>query len=119
QGRFCGLVGREEESHETVTPADSGAGGVDAVLPVIVNVTVELTASSGSRVAKKVPEVRQKLSASASKTFAPTAFGPPVANGWPQAWVHSEILTGSAGIMPTTAALQANLTAGTSALSAE
>ena len=47
QSRFGRLIGRVKNSEETVAPADGGAGGVDAEIPVVVDIAITLAAAWG------------------------------------------------------------------------
>src|SRR5882757_2740579 len=43
QASFCRLIRRVEDSEKAIAPTYSGAGGVDAVIPIVVSIAVALT----------------------------------------------------------------------------
>src|SRR4051794_39615540 len=50
-----------QRAEQTFAPADSGACGVYAVVPVIIDISVALALARGSGVAKEVPQGCKKI----------------------------------------------------------
>src|ERR1051326_1271922 len=54
--RFGWLIGRVEHAQQAIAPANGGAGGVDAIVPIVIDIAVALAAARGKRIEGELPE---------------------------------------------------------------
>ena len=72
------LIGRMENAEQPIAPSDGCARWFDAVIPIVLDITVAATALLGRRVAKKSPEFRWKFASSCHHAYLGNVLSPPL-----------------------------------------
>src|SRR6476660_2641003 len=69
-----------KNAQQPVTPSNSSAGCIDAVIPVVLDVAIAATTLLGRRLAKKSPESRCELASSGRCADLGGTLSPPFAH---------------------------------------
>ena len=74
-----GLIGRVEYTQQAVAPADRCAGGIDSMIPVVLNITIAPASLLGRRIAQETPDLSEEDFESRNASLPGSILIPPVA----------------------------------------
>src|ERR1700733_7171716 len=91
---FGGLIGGMEHSQQSIPPSDCSAGGIDAVIPVVVGVAVTLPQTLWRRVSDELPQNARQSPGCAEVSLVASSVIPPGPRSFKDADLRKRIHSG-------------------------